>query len=100
MRNHLLSCHRQDYNREAEAENLVPVDQGRQQDSINGHEQQDERDHLLVLEYMAKDMRPYSCLEDEGFRNLVKALKPDIQLPSRQFVSAVSKHSNIPSSKL
>jgi len=90
MKNHLLSQHRQDYN-------AVAVPQGGQdgQDGPDGQEQQEarERDHMLVLQYMAKDMRPFSCVEDEGFRSLVKGLKPSINIPSRPYVSKVSTRS-------
>jgi len=87
MKNHLLSQNWQDYN-------AVAVPQGGE-DGQDGQEQQEarERDYTLVLQYMAKDMRQFSCVEDEDFRSLDKGLKPSINIPSRQYVSNVSTRS-------
>lgn len=34
-----------------------------------------------------KDLQPFSIVEDDGFREFVKALNPDYQLPSRHSIS-------------
>ena len=40
-----------------------------------------------VAAFIAKDMRPISTVDGEGFRELIKCLDPRYQLPSRQYLS-------------
>lgn len=41
----------------------------------------------LVMQMLIKDYQPFSIVEDEGFRNLIKILAPGYQIPSRKYLS-------------
>ncbi|KAJ8353682.1 hypothetical protein SKAU_G00212490 [Synaphobranchus kaupii] len=40
-----------------------------------------------IAVFMAKDMRPFSVVENEGFRLLINTLEPKYHIPSRQYFS-------------
>ena len=40
-----------------------------------------------ITQFIVKDLRPYSVVENEGFRNLVRVMEPKYKLPSRQHFS-------------
>lgn len=43
--------------------------------------------HLLVGQMIALDCQPISIVEDEGFNELMKRVKPNYKLPSRSYMS-------------
>ena len=43
----------------------------------------------LIAELVARDLRPLSVVEGEGFRQLLKYIEPNYQVPSRPHVPTV-----------
>ena len=43
----------------------------------------------LVCEMVARDLRPVSIVEGNGFRQLINYLEPDYQVPSHMHISTV-----------
>lgn len=37
----------------------------------------------LVINFIVKDLQPFSVVEDEGFKDLISGLNPSYKLPSR-----------------
>lgn len=48
-----------------------------------------QKDHIdkLVMNMFIKDYQPFSMVEDEGFKSLMKVLAPNYTLPSRKYLS-------------
>ena len=40
-----------------------------------------------LVQFIGKDLRPYSVVENSGFKNLIKVLKPKYGIPSRPHFS-------------
>ncbi|KAK0150377.1 Zinc finger BED domain-containing protein 1 [Merluccius polli] len=43
-----------------------------------------------VVYFICKDMRPYSVVENEGFRSMVQTLEPRYVIPSRQYITDIA----------
>ena len=41
--------------------------------------------HIFIGKMIALDNQPFSCVENIGFRNLIKKLKPKYDMPSRKY---------------
>ncbi|KAJ8954760.1 hypothetical protein NQ317_003760 [Molorchus minor] len=41
--------------------------------------------HIYIAKMIALDNQPISCVEDIGFRNLIRKLKPKYNMPSRKY---------------
>lgn len=90
MFNHLRAKHKDDYKKCLEEKSgkrkNADGDQEKKtkkqkQSSLSVPEKQ-EIDQL-IMEMIAIDLKPFSCFEDRGFRNMLKKLSPDYEPPCR-----------------
>jgi len=49
----------------------------------------------VVMKYIATDMRPFSVVEDTGFRDILKAFDPRYKLLSRRTLQNVLMYFNL-----
>ena len=45
-----------------------------------------------ILQFIVKDLRPFSVVENQGFKNMISVLEPRYTIPSRQFFSWYGFH--------
>jgi hypothetical protein len=49
-------------------------------------------DSAEIVKWVAESMRPFSIVEDDGFKMLMKTGRPDYYIPSRRTVARDVKH--------
>ncbi|XP_061108746.1 E3 SUMO-protein ligase ZBED1-like isoform X2 [Conger conger] len=45
---------------------------------------------LSIIQFICKDLRPLSVVENEGFRNMITTLEPRYAIPSRQYMTDIA----------
>ena len=89
MNNHLKGQHAEEFQRAKNDANAANRQDRQGGDGGSGGEGAINADHYQIVKFIAKDMQPFSVVEDEGFQELIKYVTPSFVMPSRKYVSKV-----------